>query len=103
LFSQLAALKPYQRTISAIGSAFSLSLVIVALFVPAAFPLGWAMRSDLLGTGFLGLGIALNPMLYSRESSEHPFRQSPLLCKVLMGIGVLSWVVSLWLYVRPAP
>jgi hypothetical protein len=94
LLSQLAALKPYQRVIAATGSAFSLGLVTVALFVPNAFPLGWAMRLDLLGTGLVGLGTALNPMLYNREASEHPFRQWPLLCKVLMGIGVLAWVVS---------
>ena len=98
MFAQLAALKPYQRAIAGIGSAFSLALVIVALFVPGVFPF-LAMRVDLFGTGSLGFGIALNPALYTREVPEHPFRQLPLLCKVLMAIGVLSWVVSFVLYV----
>jgi hypothetical protein len=103
LFSQLAALRPYQRAIAAIASALSLSLVIAALCVPAAFPLGWPMRLDLFGTGSLGLSLALNPALYGGAVSEHPFRQSPVLCKVLMAVAALSWSASLMLYVSAAP
>jgi hypothetical protein len=99
MLSQFAALRPYQRAIAGILVIVCLLPLLMAAFVPAWFPALWAARLDLCGTALLGLSLALNPSLYHRELSEHPFRNAPLICKILMALGVASAVISILLYV----
>ena len=99
MLSQLAALRPYQRAIAAILSVLCLVPIVMAAFIPAGFPARWAARFDLFASAFLGLSLALNPALYNRKLSEYPFRNAPLICKVLMAMAVGSAAISILLYV----